>query len=349
MRFKYNSAIVLLAGSLLAVTYAIYRTDPQDAPAPTRSARRSPSDRSIIVDQSSLITAERLVRMPTTPDERSFAEDALRLADQEMDLAFAQAVRLTAGQPRATSPEAQALDAQLQQAQRALAADLARVKELTTSLSNASPANIQPLTDRLNLAQAQAALDQDEVDDATQDLRRAGGDPQGRMQAMIQEHEEASRSSDSIRVSVAAAVATHGLINHLRAWQGLNQKELELSRARLAADSLADVFKKRHDRLEARAAARLRDSATAPLSHDSSAALLATTQRRAVSEKARATLDQRVDVQHQLAGVYAGWIGVLRLHERAVINRALKSVAVILVIILVAMLIARWIEHVLGA
>jgi len=347
MRFRSNGAILLLVGSLAAVFYGVYRTDQGDAPAPSRSSRRSPSDRSIIVDQSSLMTAERLVRMPTTGDERSLAEDALRLADQEMDLAFAQAVRFTANQPGATTPEAQALAAQLQQAQRALAADQAQVKELTAAAAKANPVNAQALTDRLNLAQAQAALDQDEVDDATADLRRAGGDIQGRMQEMIQEHEAASQGSDSIRVNVVPAATTHGLINHVRSLQGLYQKEVQLKQAKGAADSLADVFKKRHDRLEARAAS-LRDTTTT-LSHDSSAALLAITKRRALNEKARATLDQRVDIQHKLADVYTGWIGVLRAQERAVINRALKSIALILVIILIAMLLARWVEHILGA
>jgi small-conductance mechanosensitive channel len=348
MRFNSNRAILLLLlVSLAAVVYGAYQTEPSTTPAPPRSARRSPSDRSIAVDQSSLITAEALVRMPTTPDERSFAEDALRLADQEMDLAFAQAVRLTANQPRAVTPEAKALDAQVQQAQRALEADQAQVKALTAALAKATPANAQSLTDRLNLAQAQAALDQDQVDDATEDLRRVGGDPQGRMQAMIQEHEAASQSSDSVRVNVTPPTATRGLVNHVRALQGLYQKEAQLKKAKSSADSLADAFKARHDRLEARAAAR-RDSA-ATLSHDSSAALLAITQRLALNEKARATLDKRVDLQHKLSDVYGNWIGVLRTQERAVINRAFKSIAVILVIILLAVLLARWIEHVVGA
>jgi small-conductance mechanosensitive channel len=295
------------------------------------------------------MTAEELVRMPLTGGERSFAEDALRLADQEMDLAFAQAVRATASQPRASSPEIKELDERLDHAQQALAADQAQVKELTAALAKPNAANSQSLTDRLNLAQAQAALDQDEVDDATQDLRRAGGDPQGRMQAMIQEHDAASRSSDSIRINVSAPVVTHGLINHLRNLQALYQKRRRLGQAKSQSDSLAVAFKQRHDRMEARAAARLRDSSGARLSHDSSAALLAATQRRALSEKARATLDQRVDNQHRLADVYAGWIGAVRIQERTAINRALQSIAVILIIVLVGMLLARWIEHLLGA
>src|SRR5258705_2341391 len=139
MKFKQDSAVVLLLASLIVVGYGVYRTGRSDAPASARTARRSPSDRSIVVDQSSLVTAEQLVRMPTTAEERPFAEDALRYADQEMDLAFAQAVRQAANQQRPLSPEAKDIDAKLQQAQRALAADQAQVTELTASLAKATP------------------------------------------------------------------------------------------------------------------------------------------------------------------------------------------------------------------
>ena len=347
MKVRFNSTFVLLVVAFAAVAWGVYRTERHDPLAPPRTTRRNPSDRSIVVDQSSLITAEALVRMPTTPEERTFAQDALRLADQDMDLAFGQAVRMVASQPRVTTPETQALETALRNAQRGLATDQAQVKDLTAALATASPETVQSITDRLNLAKAQAVLDQDEIDDSSQDLQRAGGDPQGRMQAMIEEHDAASRSSDSVRVNVVRAVETHGLVAHLRALQNLYEKEVQLRRARFSADSLATALKQRHDRMEQRAAARLKDSSNVGVSRDSVAALLATTQRRALSERARATLDQRVDIQRQLIAVYDGWIGVMDAQERLAINRSLKSIGGILLIILVAMLIARWIEHVL--
>jgi small-conductance mechanosensitive channel len=347
MSLKHNGAILVLLGTLAAVIYGIYRTAPEDAP--TRPARGGPRSarNAVPVDQGPLMVAERLVRMPTTPEERSFAEDALRLADQEMDLAFAQAVRVTTNLPPDTSAETRALEAQLDKAQRALAADQERVKQLTAAVAKAAPANSQALTDGLNLAQAQATLDQDEVDDATQDLRRLGGDPQGRIQAMIQEHETASRSSDSVRVNTAPRIVTHGLVNHFTALQDLYQKEVQL---KLAADStvaLAKIFTSSHDRLEARDAA-LRDSVTKTLSHDSSTALLAITQRRARIEKARTALDQRIEIQHKMGNVYASWIAVIRAQEWVVINRAFKSIAAILVVVLIAMLVGRTLDYALG-
>jgi len=348
MTLKQNGPIVLIVALLLAVGVGIYRTGQQLAPPTANAVRRSPTDRSIVVDQGSLTTAEQLVRMPTTPDERRFAEDALGLADQEMDLAFAQAVRVATNRTVTISPQAKELEAQLQQALKALGADQQQVAELTAAVAKAKPVDTPSLTDRLNLAKAHVALDQDEVDDARADLRRAGGDPQGRMQAMIAEHDAASKSSDSVRVNVTPAAVTHGLINHVGALRTVYAKEQLIRDAQASADSLAGVFKTRHDRLEARAAARLRDSSNALLSHDSSAALLAATQRRAQDEKSRATLDQRVDNQHRLSDIYAGWANVLVAQERVMINRALRGLAAILSIALVALLVARWIEHLIG-
>jgi small-conductance mechanosensitive channel len=100
--------------------------------------------------------------------------------------------------------------------------------------------------------------------------------------------------------------------------------------------------------MDARAAARLRDTALAQLSHDSAAALLASTQRRALDEKTRSTLDQRTDNQHRLSDVYAGWLTILSGQERAIINRVLRGLAAIIVVVLVGILLARWMERALG-
>ncbi len=344
---KQNSALLTIVVALLAITYGIYRTNDIERPA-AAATHRGPSNRQIDVDQSSLITAEQLVRMPTTTAERPFAEDALRTADNEMDLAFAQAVRRTFNQPRTTSPAATEADGRLQQALRALAADQAHDTAITAALRKTNAASSETLNDQLNLVRAQTALDQDDADDARQDLQRAGGDPQGRMQEVIAEHDAASKSSDSVHVVVTNAADSAGLVRRVQTLETLTTKMTLLRKAKAAADSLAAHFKERHDSVEARAAASARNAGTANLSHDSSAALLANAQRRAFDSKLRATLDQRVDNQHRLSDTYAAWTTVLGAQERSVLNQALRSVALIFVIVLFALLLTRWIEHVLG-
>ena len=106
MKLKQNGAIILIVVASLAVAVGVYRTGSRQTPAPTGAARRARANHAIEIDQRSLVTAEQLVHLPVLADERPFAEDAMRIADNEMDLAFRQAVRRTASQPRATSDTA---------------------------------------------------------------------------------------------------------------------------------------------------------------------------------------------------------------------------------------------------
>jgi hypothetical protein len=152
-----------------------------------------------------------------------------------------------------------------------------------------------------------------------------------------------------VRVIVTAAANEAGLIRHARALQTLRDKAQLVREARLQADSLAVAFMQRHDRVEARADALKRDSATRRLSHDSAAALLETTRRMARDRQIRASLNQRIDNQHRLAAVYAGWSTVLLAQERAALNRVLRGALLILVIIFAGMLLSRWSERVLSA
>jgi small-conductance mechanosensitive channel len=352
MRSKQNTAAVALLALLAVTGYGVYATRIGSATSEPSPAGRSAYGTTLVVDQSALTTAQRLVRLPTASEERSFAEDALRIGDQEMDLAFADAVRDATTHPRALSEEAQAIAAQLQRAQQALARDQGRLAKITASLHKASAADSATLADRLELVKARTSLDQDQVDDAKQDLIRAGGDPQGQAQAMIAEHQASSKSSDSIRVNVVALADARGLIHRFESWQVLHQKTVQLRQAKVAAESSAVAFGKRHDLLSAPGADSVAspageahaDTAAAKLSHAESAALLATTRQRGRNERARAALDQRVDNQHRLADVYGRWIAVVGLQQRAVINRALGGVVLILIIALIGLFIDKWIE-----
>ncbi len=347
MRFRQNSVVALLLVALVGVVLGILRTNQGPSPA-SKATRRSPLDRSFVVDQSSLVTAQQIVRLPTTPEERTYAQDALRLADQELDLAFAQQVQTASNQAPAKSPEVTQLTAKLQQALRDSADDQARVADLAASLAKAGPATVQGITDRLELAKAQAALDADEVDDARGDLQRAGGDPQGRIQSIVAEHEAASKASDSTHIVITPAPERRGMLQRGDALLTLRDKLGQLDKARSAADSLATSFQQRHDRIEAKIAHMI-DSANAQVTHDSSAALLALTRARARSEKFRTLYDSRIDDQRRLSDTYSGWSGVVSSQARVLTNELLRGAASILAIILVGMLLTRWIEHLLAS
>ncbi len=64
----------------------------------------------------------------------------------------------------------------LQNAEKSLDGDNARVAQLTAALAKATGAKQDSLDDQLAQAKVQAELDQDEVDNAKQELTRAGAD-----------------------------------------------------------------------------------------------------------------------------------------------------------------------------
>jgi hypothetical protein len=200
------------------------------------------------------------------------------------------------------------------------------------------------LGNQLDLAKAQLELCQDELDDAKQDLIRAGGDERGRIQAMVQEHAAASHASDATKVAVSPAVPARGLVDHFQRWYALHQKQLRLWRAKDDAQASATMRAAQHDSLDRQLDAQKDNSTLA----DSSRPTLSTTKQTAADRKILATLDRRVDTEKRLAAKYGQWIDVVAAEQRAEINGGLRSVLAILVIAIVGLLLDHWLKRILG-
>ncbi|MFZ3215783.1 MAG: mechanosensitive ion channel domain-containing protein [Candidatus Acidiferrales bacterium] len=142
-----------------------------------------------VVDTSALQTAQQLALLAVTPWEREDAQQALRLADQSVDLAFTAALDDAKENPAPLTAQTRPLAARVKDAEARLSADQDRVTQLTAALANARPAAKDKLQGELDLAKAQQGLDQDELDDAHQDLTRAGGDKLSQVQAQLDQHE----------------------------------------------------------------------------------------------------------------------------------------------------------------
>src|SRR5260370_31111827 len=92
MKTTQKIAAIVLVLLLGAVAYGLFRTgQPAGARATSTKPASGTAAQAPMVDQTPLLTAQRLVQMPTSAEEKPFAEEALRLADHEMDLAFAAA------------------------------------------------------------------------------------------------------------------------------------------------------------------------------------------------------------------------------------------------------------------
>jgi len=363
---KQKIAAIVLLALLGGVAYGLFRTgQPASAPAPSSKTTSEAPEQGPIVDQTPLLTAQRLVQMQTSAEEQPFAVEALRLADREMDLAFAAAVRDAEENPPVLSAKAKEVETRLQKAERALETSKAQVEQLTAADEKASGERKDSLDDQLDVAKAQQELDQDEVDDAKQDLIRAGGDPKGRIQTMVEEHEAASHAADSLHIAVTSDSEQPGLIHRFQRWSGLHQKQLLLWKAKQEAESAAATFSAEHNALEARVDAKKTTPAAAKqqtnpsqieatggphakLSREESAALIKSTMQRAGESKALASLDKRIDDQKQLAENYGKWIDVLAAKQRWVVHRALNGIAVILGILLIGIFFDSWLERLLG-
>jgi hypothetical protein len=115
MKTKRKIAAIVLVALLGAVGYGLFRTgQPASAPAMNPKAGYGGAAQAPIVDQTPLLTAQRLAQMPTSAEEQPFAEEALRFGDHEMDLAFAAAVRDAEEHPPVSSAEAKEIQARLQ-------------------------------------------------------------------------------------------------------------------------------------------------------------------------------------------------------------------------------------------
>src|SRR5258708_19935050 len=105
MKSKQRAVAIVLVLLLGAAVYALVRTTditPKlEAPKSSTALEQGP-----LVDQTPLLTAQQFAKMPTSAEEQPFAEEALRLGDQEMDLAVAPAVRETQMHPPVLSPRA---------------------------------------------------------------------------------------------------------------------------------------------------------------------------------------------------------------------------------------------------
>src|SRR6266571_5769411 len=358
MNLTRKFAAIVLVLLLGTTVYGLIRTaEPSESPATSGKGAHAAPGRAPLVDQSPLKTAQQLAQLANTSEERPLAEEVLRLADHEVDLAFAAALRDAAENPPVLSPEAKEIQARLEGAQKRLSADQALVAQLTQAEAKATGDKKEVLGDQLNLAKAELELDKDEVDDAKQDLIRAGGDPEDRIQEMVQEHEAAAHGNASAIPNAPPTPEERGLIRRFQQWSALHQKQLQLWRAKQDSEAAASALTAQHNALESRVDATKQESPElahrskrakpaesaspqpVPLTRapEDSAALVQITKQIASDQKALATFDKRIDAHKQLADVYRKWIDVVAAKQRTVINHALRGILVILAIALIAL------------
>jgi small-conductance mechanosensitive channel len=291
-----------------------------------------------IVDLSPWQTAQALAALAVTAEETQHARDAERLADHEVDQAFAAALRQATVQTqrRTLTGEALTLSQRIDQLQQLVAQDQAQVHQLTAPASQgaASKESTDGNTD-LDIAKAQLQLDSDELADAQQDLARASGDQREQIQDELNAHEAAMKKYDAEshgdeQVAVLSATRTGTLASRLRAWNNQQSRYQLIQQAREQSLADADALTRQHNDLEAQANG---STPTQGAAQDRDARL-ASIRDRAALRQLLSIYDDRIQTQKQLGSVYENWAAQVLLQHRIVLHLILQSTALILLIII---------------
>ena len=331
----------LLALALIACAIGVYATRGA-APKPVTTQTGNPP-----VDQRLLQTALQMNTLADTPEELPLAAAALRLSDHELDQAFASALREAAAPRLPANGPLKEMSDRVARWTAAVAEDQKRI----ASLSKGAPANPAG-SDPLELAKAQLALDQDELEDAQLDLARQGGDPKAAIERELQEHEATQHQAPAAAKTLATPPAAT-LLEQARVWLSLGSRQQQLDAAKNQAASHISTLEREHQALEAIASHK--PAAQAAASQESSAgdadsdtdtlAALARIKRLSDQRKAMSDLDKRVQDTQQLEDAYSRWGAAIATRRNVVLHALLQSFAVVLVILLAMVLINRSIRH----
>ncbi len=236
MKLRQWIAVAALFLLVIATVVGLFLTAGTQTVLPTRATKKAVQP--AIVDQRPLQTARKLSALAATSEERDLAGEAVRLADYEVDLAFAGALREATEHPPVPTPEQRDMMARNFKAESVVKADKDLIARLTRQHSSAPETAKDDLEDQIDVAKAQLELDQDELDDAKEDLLRAGGNPQGKIQQLLQEHEAGTHTEGASTTASAGADSEYqgrNLAPQIRAWLALHQKRSLLAEARQEA------------------------------------------------------------------------------------------------------------------
>jgi small-conductance mechanosensitive channel len=309
-----------------------------------------------VVDERPLPTARALAVLAITPEEQRLGEGAARIADHEVDLAFADALRQAAELRPAQDPKNRDLYQKMQQAQTALTDVLSRIEQVKAKIATAKPSEKDALQDQKDLLDAEQALDEDEIEDAQQELIQTGADQETAVQRQRDQHEAGEHEFEQHQgQNLAASTPTvdlgaGNLLGQTRAWMWLRDKRAHIESARSQAEEIGNGLAEQHQALQNRVhqqkpqreetkqrAANLRKGAAAGASSkEDTAAAVSSLKHFSSDQKLLSDFDKRIRDQQELQQIYGNWLDVTASQQRAVLHLMLRSVLwILLVVVLV--------------
>ena len=341
-------AATVLAGCLLAsfLTRGAMRS------LPSRNRQGGPEQQGL-VDQSPWQTVAALAPLATSTEEKGLAREAERLADHEVDQAFAMALRQAEMEKSVLTGPALELQQKVNGLAGQVKQDQAVVDGLTSKMAAATKsgaAAANSLSDDLEVAKGQLQLDTDEMNDASADLARASGDKRGEIQQELAAREASMQKYDSQangggEPAVVSAKRYGTLAGRIGAWFDQRSRGELLEQAEAETDADVASLTTQHAALDARS-----DAAAAKIKGEEAAGAGAAGGSDAKGKLARmahvhelaqihSILEDRLDTEKQLSAVYAKWVTQVGLQHRIVMHLMLQSMAGVAGLILCAVLV----------
>lgn len=312
-----------------------------------------------LVDQKPWQTIESLTPLAVSVEEKRLVREAQRLADHEVDQAFAQALRQATLDTRTLTGDALALQQKIAVLQGLVKEDQTRVDAVTASLK--APATPAPAakkgsvaapavsSDDLDVAKAQLQLDNDQLTDANTDLAERIGDKRGDIQQELTVREAAMKKFDAQNDSADTPSAVQSakrymtLFGRVSAWFDQRTRMGSIGEAQGQADGDVKELTAQHDVIEKQ------------LSDGTAAAQKLTGQDRASALRRLHTLSQihgiledRIQTQRQLSAVYGRWQAQVERQHQIVLHLILQSLAFVGFILLCAAILTAVAEHLLN-
>ncbi len=351
MKWLRSGTAVVLLVLVVGTGIAYFATRETTTPRPGKSASGiSPAP---LVDERPLPTARALAALAIAADEQQFAEEATRIADHEVDLAFADALRQAAEQRPAQDPKNRDLYLKMQQAQAALAEVQSRIEQVKTRTASAKPGEKDALQDQRDLLEAEQALDEDEIEDAQQELIRTGGDQETAVQRQRDQHEageheiEQGQGKNPAPTTPAIDLNANTVAGQVHAWMWLRDKRARIEAGRTQAEEIGNGLAEQHQALQRRireqkplreetkqrAAGIGKGRAPVASAKEDTATAVTSLKHFSSDQKLLSDFDRRIQDSLELKQIYGNWLEVADRQQFAVLHSMLRSVLWILFVI----------------
>jgi small-conductance mechanosensitive channel len=360
--------LLLLAVAIGGLIWTRPLPPPAEADATESSAakkfltRSSSAPELPLVDQRPLQTARRMAQLASSSEELRYARETEKVGDHEVDLAFADSLRTAAENPPKLTPELKALLDRKNKAEAAFKGDQDRIDQLTKRLPATPDSQKDNLQDQIAVAKGQLELDQDEFEDASEDLGRAGGDPQAKIKRLLEEHEAGhSEAQNSTATAPDPAYGAHTLYTVFRAWRELRERIAQLNGAREESAEKGKRLAGRHETFAKHVAEEKEDRENAKQQAAGFAQNSKSSSREESKAAAGATLDslkhytedqrnladlgKRIQDEQELSDIYGNWIALIATRERAALHNMIQAILWILVVVLLVYLADRVVDR----